>query len=289
MVVTITQARDVMADSLISMLDFTITIPLTDLTKRIHTNSFIKLNQSLFNADYLWEIYKAMGKTPSSRNTDFREGYWYVQETEVNYKNNTMKLKLLALPSVPNYDKTDMNASGGSSSNVDKTSTDNNSSGSSNVKLKKNKDLSKKEQAFLEDIVKKAIGTKNTNVARAKACYKYYQDNHVYKALGHGTAVRSDYARGFKSLWNQRGQQCGPGAATLYYMFKCIGLSPQIMNGHNHYWIRVKIDGKTYYCDQAGAEGSHNVGKNGKRRIMSTGTGDNVVWGGAGGGSVVMG
>ena len=122
----------------------------------------------------------------------------------------------------------------------------------------------------------------------AKACYKYYQDHHVYKR--DSTAVEEDYKRGFKSLWNQTGQSCGPGAACLYYMFNAIGLDPKIMNGHNHYWIQVEIDGKTYYCDQAGGEGTHNMCTNGKSRIMSTcSTCHCTVFGGATGGTIRMG
>ena len=287
MVVTINQAREEMANSLINMLDFTITIPLTEHTKLIHTNSFIKLNQELVNANSLYDMYKAMGKTIASRNTDFRKGYWYVAETEVSYKYNTMKLKLLALPSVPKYDKNDMSADK-SSTSTGKTVGKATNTSSSNFKLKKIKGLSSSEQSFLEDIVKKAIGTANTDLTRAKNCYKYYQDNHVYTCTS--TDVIAQYNRGFKSLWKQYRQSCGPGAATLYYMFKCIGLSPKIMNGHNHYWIQVDIDGKTYYCDQAGSEGSHNMCTNGKRRIMSTSkTSHCTVWKGATGGSVRMG
>jgi hypothetical protein len=70
-------------------------------------------------------------------------------------------------------------------------------------------------------------------------------------------------------------------------MFKCIGLHPMILNGHSHYWIQVEIDGKTYYCDQAGSEGSHNMCTNGKSRIMSTcSTCHCTVFGGATGGTI---
>jgi hypothetical protein len=50
----------------------------------------------------------------------------------------------------------------------------------------------------------------------------------------------------------------------------------------------VEINGKTYYCDQAGAEGTHNNDKTGGRRIMSTATDDHTVFGGANDGYVRM-
>mgnify|MGYP002514593912 CR=1 FL=1 len=50
------------------------------------------------------------------------------------------------------------------------------------------------------------------------------------------------------------------------------------------------IDGKTYYCDQAGGDGTHNMCTNGKRRIMSTcNTCHCTVFGGAQGGTIRMG
>ena len=271
MVVPINEAREEMADSLINILDFSITIPLTDSTKHIHTNSFIKLNQDLFEADDLFNIYTQMGKTTASRYTQFRKGYWYVAETEVSYKNNTMKLKLLALPSVPNYDKKDMDASS-SNSNTGKT-VNKNTSSNSDFKLKNVPCLGKSDNAFLQDIVKKAIGTASTDLARAKNIYNYYNNHHVYSSyscMQHTT---------FKSGWNDKGLNCGDGARVLCMMFKCIGLNPQMGNGHNHFWVRVKIDGKYYYCDQAGSPGARNT-----RTIGTAGSNANV-WGGVGGGS----
>lgn len=257
MAVTITQAREVMADSLISMLDFTITIPLTDLTKKIHTNSFIKLNQELFNADSLWRIYRDMGKTSASRNTSFRKGYWYVQETEVNHKNNTMKLKLLALPSVPNYSKTDMDFNG-TGVTVAKTSSNN----SNKVKLRGDK--------YCQKIVKKAIGTANTKLSMAKKCDDYFKKNHVYTRY-------NDFHHGknFKKTWNAKAMNCGDGAVCLCNMFYTIGLDPKMLLSPDaaHYIVKVKIDGKWYYCDQSGAEGAHT------NRRLSTNA-KNSVWNG---------
>lgn len=272
MVVTINQAREEMANSLINMLDFTITIPLTEHTKLIHTNSFIKLNQELVGANSLYDIYTAMGKTIASRNVDFRKGYWYVAETEVSYKNNTMKLKLLALPSVPDYDKKDMDASSSSTGNTGKT-VNKNTSSNSDFKLKNVPCLGKSDNAFLQDIVKKAIGTASTDLARAKNIYNYYNNHHVYSSyscMQHTT---------FKSGWNDKSLNCGDGARVLSMMFKCIGLNPQIGNGHNHFWVRVKIDGKYYYCDQAGSPGARNT------RTLGTAGNNGNVWKGTSGGS----
>jgi hypothetical protein len=153
------------------------------------------------------------------------------------------------------------------------TETKSKTSSSSTKDTSLEKVLSGSDQTFLEETVKKAIGSKTGKEAQAKAIYKHYQDNHVYKYYPCMTS------NSFKTLWNKNGHNCGDGARTLSYMFKCIGLDPYIMNGHNHFWIQVEIEGQTYYCDQAGSEGSHN------HRHMGTSTGDDVVWGGASGGT----
>lgn len=71
------------------------------------------------------------------------------------------------------------------------------------------------------------------------------------------------------------------GAITLANLFYCIGLDPVMKLGHGHYWIEVKCEGKTWYCDQSGAEGSKNW------RTIGTSGGNNNVWKGTGDGSTV--
>lgn len=267
MVVTITQAREEMANSLINMLDFTITIPLTEHTKLIHTNSFIKLNQELVNASSLYDIYKAMGKTIASRNTNFRQGYWYVAETEVSYKDNTMKLKLLALPSVPNYDKNDMSNNGGSSTG--KTVGKANTNTTSKVKLRGDK--------YCQEIVKKAIGTANNKLTMAKRCDDYFKKNHVYTKY-----YNFNYGKNFKNTWNHNALNCGDGAVCLCNMFYTIGLEPKMLLSPDaaHYFVKVKIDGSWYYCDQSGSEKAHT-----NRRLSKSHAHAVSVWNGYGTGS----
>lgn len=257
MVVPINEAREEMANSLINMFDFTITIPLTNLTKKIHTNSFIKLNTKLFDADYLWEIYKAMGKTSATRFVSFRQNYWYVSEVEVNYKNQTMKLKLLPLPSVPQYKKDELKASssGKSGKTIDKT---NSGSTNSSLKIRKPKWMSKSDQRFLEDLVKKAVGTANSDLKRAKNCVDLFNKYHTYRLY-----YDFDYGKNFKRTWKAKGLNCGDGALCMAYMFYALGLDPKMHLGsagaigekYGHYWLEVKIDGKTYFTDHANCRG----------------------------------
>ena len=273
------QLRSELTNGLTDLAEVTITVPLSNVTKNLHTRMFIKTQLSLpelQNMKQLGQIFKA---NAYFYNDKYVKNVWYIKKTKVSVSPTEKSMTLTLSPFNESYESEAKTLASLTEQKNKTKSTNTDTNSISNVKLCDN-------DSYLKDIVQKAIGTKTDLEQMALACYKYYQDNHVYRL--NSTAVEEDYARGFKSLWEQHGQSCGPGAACLYYMFKCVGLSPKIMNGHNHYWIMVEINGKTYYCDQAGAEGTHNNDKTGGRRIMSTATDDHTVFGGANDGSVRM-
>ena len=279
------QLTSELTNGLTDLAEVTITIPLSNVTKKIHSRMFIQTKLSLpelQNMKQLGQIFKA---NAYYYNNKYVKNVWFIKKTRVSVYPTEKSMTLTLVPFNDSYES-EANTLSGLSEQKSKTKSSSSGSGNTVSDVKLQKVAKGADQTFLEEIVKKAIGSKTDLLAQAKACYKYYQDHHVYKY--NSTSVEDDYARGFKSLWNQRGQSCGPGAATLFYMFKCIGLHPMIMNGNSHYWIQVEIDGKTYYCDQAGAEGTHNQDKTGGRRVMSTSTGDHTVFGGATGGTIRM-
>ena len=254
--------------------EVTLTVPLSKVTKKIHPRMFIKTKLSLpqlQNMKQLGQIFKANAYYYDS---EYVKNVWFVKKTKISVSPTDASMTITLSPFNDSYEA-EANTLAGltEQKNKTKSTTTNNTNTVSNVKVCEN-------DAFLKDIVQKAIGTKTDPVDMAYALYDYYNNNHVYSY--DSTSVEDDYARGFKSLWEQHGQSCGPGAACLYYMFKCVGLSPKIMNGHNHYWIMMEINGKTYYCDHAGAEGAQN-----SRRI-GTSTGNDTVWEGANDGYVRM-
>jgi hypothetical protein len=270
------QLTNELTKGLTDLAEVTITIPLSSVTKNIHTRMFIQTKLSLpelQNMKQLGEIFMA---NSYYYNDKYVKNVWFVKKTKISVSPTEKSMTLTLSPFNDSYEQ---------EANSLKSLTEQKSKGKSNTTTSTTSDvslskvLSGAEQTYLEEIVKKAIGTKTDKEAQAKAIYKYYQDNHVYSLYCCMTSSS------FKTLWNKREHNCGDGARTLAYMFKCIGLEPKIMNGHNHFWIQVEINGKTYYCDQAGAGGSHNRDKTGKSRIMSTSTGDHTVFGGATGGS----
>ena len=90
-------------------------------------------------------------------------------------------------------------------------------------------------------------------------------------------------AGGFEKTWKANKHNCGDGASTLVAMFRCAGLNADIMHKPGHFYVRLKINGTKYYCDQSGASGSHNNKTLGKK-------GDNNnVWGGISSSASVVG
>jgi hypothetical protein len=248
--------------------EVTITIPLSSVTKNIHARMFIQTQLSLpelQNMKQLGQIFKA---NAYYYNDKYVKNVWFVKKTKVTVSPKERSMTLTLLPFNDSYENEAQTLSGLTEQKT-KTGKTNQTTHDSTL----NTVLSGEEQRYLEQIVKKAIGTKTDKVAQAKAIHKYYKNNHTYHLYCCMTS------KSFKTLWNKKGHNCGDGARTLAYMLKCIGLEPYIMNGHRHFWIQVEIDGTTYYCDQAGAEGSHN------KRNMGTSTSDSTVWGGASGGT----
>lgn len=252
--------------------EVTLTVPLSKITKKIHPRMFIKTKLSLpklQNMKQLGQIFKA---NAYYYNSQYVKNVWFVKKTKISVTPTDASMTLTLSPFNDSYEA-EANTLAGLTEQKNKTKSSTTTDTVSNVKVCDN-------DAYLKDIVQKAIGTKTDPVDMAYAIYDYYNNNHVYSY--DSTAVEDDYARGFKSLWEQHGQSCGPGAATLFYMFKCVGLSPKIMNGHEHYWIMMDINGKTYYCDHAGAEGAQNT------RRIGTSTGNDTVFEGANDGYVRM-
>ena len=268
-------AKTTIAESIHDIISLDITIPLSEVTKNITVRRFISTNltlPTLVNMNELGEIFQYVS---GDYHSYYVKNDWWIQKTKINVKGGEETMTLTLSPFIDDISSEKSLLAGMTQT---KSSKKTKSTGTtSNVKIKGD--------AFLQDIVRKAIGSKTDQKSMALACYKYYQDKHVYVKVG--TDVHADLAKGFKTLWNTYKHSCGPGAATLYYMFRAIGLSPKIWNGHNHYWISVDIDGKTYYCDQAGSEGTHNICTNGKRRRMTTCSNCHcTVFGGAQGGSL---
>lgn len=259
----VSENAQTLSDNVSSLIDLKITLPLSKATKYLHTNDFIKTEISLPRLKKMAKLDKSYNKNDLN---SFTNNVWNVSKIDIKVSNSKEDITLTLSP----YAK--------SSSSEMKTLLGFKETKNKNSSTQTNNNTEISGDAYLKDIVSKAIGSKKSIKEQAFACYYYYQKNHVYELVE--TDVKAQYDRSFKSLWEQKRHSCGPGAATLAKMFKALGLHGEILNGHWHYWVRVEIEGTSYYCDQAGDVGAHNT------RKISTSKGNGTVWHGASGGSV---
>lgn len=246
---SIDEARDTVAKSLIDLCQFTVTVPLSEKTKNIHTNSFIYFEPLPF-MDKMESIYKAMGKTRSTRFVGFRKGYWYVKAVTITYKGDeqSMQLTLSPFPSVFEADEMKANTTKTANNNTD---TKNDNKVDDGVKAPSW--LSKSDKAWAEATVRKAIGTKKKELAKAKAIYKYFKQHYGYTYYAD---LRHTSPKGNREkAWKKGSGNCADGANILETLLLTGGIKARIKHAPNHYIVRIKVDGKTYWVDNSRSKG----------------------------------
>ena len=293
-------AKEEIAKSIRDLYSLKITLPLGNPNlKLVHTNQFLftELPTDVFELANMSELSKALNST-YSRYSGYEINRWYIEGVTINNEVNgkaTMELDLNPFASdyrkyhddKVSFEKAYTDAFSNkttTTTSAKKTTTTKKKSVASTTKndivLKDVKGFKKKDQEYIKNVTDKALKKYNfprNKVKQAKAIHEYYKAHHVYRKY-YDMDKMNRY--GFEGCWKHKNHNCGDGAATLQAMMKCIGLNPDIMLGHGHYWIRVKINGTYYYCDQAGAPGAHNT------RVLGKKGNNNNVWEGTGGGHV---
>ena len=283
------EATKKIVESIRDLCSLKITLPLGNPNlKLVHTNQFLftELPTEFFELANMDVISKALNST-YSRYSGYEVNRWYIEGVTITNNGKDAKMELDLNPFASNLIKykDDKNSfiqaySDAFNKETTNTSSKNVKSVSSGYKLKNVSGFSKSDQAFIKEIVTKAFkaaGNPTKALAQAKAIHEFYKKHHVYSGYECMKYMRS---LGFKKTWNKSAHNCGDGAATLQAMYRCAGFTCDIMNGHYHFWVRVKVNGKWYYCDQAGKGGAHNT------RVLGAGGTNNNVWDGISGGSV---
>lgn len=250
MVSDISIARDTMAKSLIDICQFDVTLPLTEKTRNIHTNSFIYFEPVPFMED-MNRIYAPMGATSSTRGVFYRKGYWYVKSVKITYNNNKQEMKLSLAPFPSVFDSQDMSSKTKATKTSDnKTSTD---KWNNEVKLNPPSWLSKKDKEWAVRTVEKAIGTKKNELSIAKAVYRHFKEhyNYIYYADLRHTTPKGNREK----AWNYGGGNCADGANLLETLMLTAGIKARIKHPTNHYIVKVTIDGKSYWVDNHRSRG----------------------------------
>ena len=279
------KAENEMEDSVRDLYTLKLKLPLGNPNlKLVHTNQFLfaELPNSAFELLNLADIAKVLSGE-YSRYSGYQLNRWYIESATItnDKKEFTIELGLnpFATPTLKNRDniasyrkayndaftKNNNTTTTGKTTN-NKTSNKNKvKSTAPKLKLKNVKGFNKKDQEYIKKVVTQALKKKNNPVKPVPimfAIYNHYNANHYYAGYDCMPKMR---AYGFEGCWKRKNHNCGDGASTLVAMFRCAGLTADIMHKYGHFYVRVKCDGKWWYCDQAGDTGKHNWRKPGKR------------------------
>ena len=273
------KALDEVINSVRDLETLTLKLPLGNPNlKLVHTNQFLftELESEIFELINMPEISKAL-TSKYTRFSGYELNRWYIEGVTItrDRSQGTMELNLnpFATPFIKYQDNNRgfMKAYTDAKNKVEKSTssktktTSKVKSTTNGIKLKNVAKFNKKDQEYIKKVVTGALKKKNyprTEYKQMMAIYEHYNSNHVYNGYECMPKMR---AYGFEGTWKRKGHNCGDGAATLCAMFKCAGFTSDIMHKPGHFYVRVKVNGDWYYCDQAGAPEGHNGRKPGKK------------------------
>ena len=233
------EAMQKMAESLDNLVDLKIKVALSDKTKNIHTNAWIYYEPAVEFGDKIDSIYgeiKSLCK--QFRYTFYRKNYWYVKAVSVKYSDGTMELTLSPMPTPYKEEKLN-NASSTGKGKVNKTNND--------IKLSPPNFLNKTDKKWAEDFVTKHTKGLTNELEIAKKIYNKFKDG--YKYCGYSNLRYTSSKGNRKSAFNRGCGNCADGANILETLFLTAGLNARIKHPWKHYIIKLKINGKTYWCD----------------------------------------
>lgn len=248
---TLDEARQKMAESLSSLVELKIKVPLSDKTKNIHTNTWIYYEPVEF-WDKIEGIYGEMKSLCKQfRYTFYRKNYWYVKGVEIHYKEGTMDLTLSPLPTPYPQEKVGKDTT--STSKTDTTTKTSNKNKSSNAPSW----LSKSDKAWAENFVKKHTKGATSDLEKAKKIYNAFKDG--YRYVGYEDLKYTTPKGNRQKAFNRGGGNCADGANILETLMLTGGIKARIKHAPNHYIVKLSINGKTYWVDNHGTKSWNKV------------------------------
>lgn len=262
------KAKQEITKSIRDLVTFKITVPLGNPNhKLIHTNKFIT---TTFPTDFKLENFGVIAQKLNSsdnRYSKYNKYNWYVEAVTITNDGNNAKMELDLNPfassiaeykdAYKNFDKTYQDALKNNNNNTTTSKT------AGSTTTKKATTGSKK----INSVVDKAIKGKTKALDKAKAVDKAFK-NHVIYSYYYDAQKTGGKSSKYESAWNNGHLNCADGANILVAMFTYAGLSATIIHTKHskggHYIVRLKINGKYYYTDNASSSGSHTTRAFGK-------------------------
>ena len=260
-----TAAKEEITKAARDLLTFKITVPLGNPNyKLIRTNKFISTR---LPEDFILENFGIIGKKMSSsetRNSGYALNNWYVEAVTITNDGSNAKMDLDLNPfasSIGSFkDEYDsfVKAYKDATEKAEKSST---------TSTSKSKSTGSK---TIDKVVDNAIKGISKALDKAKAIDKAFKNHVIYSFYSNPNKTKGKTSN-FESAWKNAHLNCADGANILCAMYRYAGFTASIIHvpaggasKYGHYIVKVTVDGKTYYTDNAASSGKHTTRAFGK-------------------------
>lgn len=236
-------AKKEITKSVREMLSMKITLPLGNPNyKLIHTNQFLFTEMP---EEFILENFGVVAQALNSsanRSSGYKINRWYIESVTITNDGDNATMELEVNPfatSITSYKDNDASFSKAYSDAVSKNN-------SSSTEANKTKTASKTggEGATIDNLVKKIIKGKNSDLAKAKAIHQWLINNVRYKGYS-----CSKYKSAEQAYKNRSHLNCADTSRLTRAMMSSAGLNATVVHGPNHFWTVIKIGGKEYASD----------------------------------------
>lgn len=249
-------AKEKITESIRDLYTAKITLPLGNPNlKLVHTNQFLftELPTGVFELDNFEEIAQAMNGR-YSRYSGYTLNRWYVEEVTITNDGSSATMELSLNPFASGFRKYRDDKESFQKAFTDAFSSK--SSNNTNVPSVKNtKTIDNNESKYINNIVKKIVGSETDNLKKAKLIhnhllnylsYVYYYDSHfssAEKAYKHKKLNCADTSRVTASMFRSAGIPC-----YVVYISGSVG----------HYYTVLSYNNKLYSSDAVGSTRKFN-------------------------------
>ena len=246
------------------LVKFNITVPLGNPNyKLIHTNSFISTK---LPSDFVIANLGIIGtqlKSADTRGSTYVKNRWYVEAVTINNDGNkaTMELELNPFASsISNYKDEYKSFSKAYTDAVKQAQNQSSTNAKTTTSTSKNKSTG---STSMDKAVDNAIKGKTKPLDKAKAIDKAFKNHVIYSYYSDAQKTHGS-KKYFESAWKNGHLNCADGANLLCAMFIRGGFTATIIHVTKHYIVRVTVNGKYYYTDNAASTGKHTTRAFGK-------------------------
>ena len=236
------KAKEQLIDSIRDLYNAKISLPLGNPNlKLVHTNQFLftELPTDVFELANMDVIATALNST-YSRYSGYTLNRWYIEGITITNDGHTAKMDLELNPFASNVLKFRDDKQSFGKAYTDATTSNTTTSTSNKTKVKSvqtgNTTLKGGQGTFIDNLVKKLIGKETNDLKKAKII------------------------------------NCGDTSMLTTSMMRSAGLTADVVHGPNHFWTRIKINGKEYFSDATSSSRSFNSVWNNLKYYAAPGT-----------------